>query len=100
MITAEKLKSIIPKSTPKQRLEKENKKLKKQFDSMVEKKVIKAQKQGLTQCSLEFNVKMTDSTINLLREHYAKLGYRTAFNPYHYGEYTSMTIYWGETQYE
>ena len=29
MITAEKLKSIIPKSTPKQRLEKEKKKLKK-----------------------------------------------------------------------
>lgn len=96
MITAEKLKSIIPKSTPKQRLEKEKKKLLKTFDSMVEKKVIKAQKQGLTQCSLEFNVKMTDSTINLLREHYASLGYRTAFYPYHYGEYTSMTIYWNE----
>lgn len=94
MKTASEIRKIIPKSTPEQRMEKERKKLLKTLDSMVEKKVIKAQKKGLTQCSLEFNVQISSETIDILREHYANLGYRTAFYPYHYGQHTDMTIYW------
>ncbi len=95
MITAEELKKIVPKSTPEQRLEKERQKLCKQVEKKVERGIIKAQKQGLNQYSIAFDYKLSQSSIGFLRNHFARLGYRTAFYPYTYSNTTDMTIYWG-----